>query len=259
MLTGRRVDRRRGGHGVDFNTDNGSRTVHDGAGDTSPACSMSCTTAADGPPCSRRRRSSALYNRTWNTNGGADDVGTDNGRAKIDGSSLTQTTPAWSRRLTPTCDPAATVHLPSHRAAGRDRSSSRGSWVEQYLAAVGSTDQLVGTVLATIAGQPALRRNTARPADGRPRRRRCLALDAERLHNMRVPFMVWGPGVAAGRGSVQPQPQPSAAPATPDPTTPAHSPSATATSPTSSLTSLTCRRFRNSQFDADGELTVFPT
>ena len=61
------------------------------------------------------------------------------------------------------------------------------------------TDWLVGTVLDTIAGQPALRRETVvlltadHGGDGASHS------DQTKIANYQIPFIAWGPGVPAGR------------------------------------------------------------
>ena len=69
----------------------------------------------------------------------------------------------------------------------------------RYLRAVRQTDQLLGQILAAISSRPALRNQTLvvltadHGGDG------ATHSTASKLANYRVPFMVWGPGVAAGR------------------------------------------------------------
>ena len=75
----------------------------------------------------------------------------------------------------------------------------------QYVTAVRQTDRLLGSVLNTIADRPALRRNmlVVLTADhgGNGFHSNATLLshtNPTQLQNHRIPFMVWGPGDAAG-------------------------------------------------------------
>jgi predicted AlkP superfamily pyrophosphatase or phosphodiesterase len=83
MLTGRRVDAKHGGHGYTENFDNGS-TIHKAAGHYVTSVfdvvhDHGGSTAFFGAKSKFR-----LYKRTWNTHGARDQVGRNDGRAKID-------------------------------------------------------------------------------------------------------------------------------------------------------------------------------
>ena len=85
MLTGRRIDARRGGHGVTYNTDIGRRrTVHSSAGEYVSSVFDVVHDHGGRTALFATKTKFALYQRTWNTDGGPDRVGADDGRAKID-------------------------------------------------------------------------------------------------------------------------------------------------------------------------------
>jgi len=258
MLTGRRIDGRRGGHGVTYNTDNGSRTVHDSAGGYVSSVFDIVHDRGGGTALFTTKEKFALYDRTWNTNGGADDVGTDNGRAKIDefvvdtkDARLVATTNTYLRSR-----PGQFMFL--HIALPDETGHESGFMSDQYLAAVRSTDLLVGTVLDTIAGQPALSRNTVvlltadHGGDGASHSN---PID---MDNYRIPFMAWGPGVPAGRDLYSLNPG-RASPG--DSRTSYVGPQPIRNGDLANLATdiLDLPTVPSSQFDADGELTVFPT
>ena len=82
-----------------------------------------------------------------------------------------------------------------------DRAGHAHGWLtERYLTAVRRSDELVGDVISTIRGDDRLadRVTVIVTADhGGPRGERRHA-EAERLANYRVPFLMWGNGVARG-------------------------------------------------------------
>jgi hypothetical protein len=198
MLTGRRVDEKRGGHGVDFNTDNG-KTVHQAAGHYVASVFDVVHDRGGRTAMFTAKKKFRFYSRTWNTHGAADRVGKDDGRKKIDRVTIdannTRLVGELNAELRTKPRQFTFLHISLPDVVGhRD-----GFMGEEYLAAVRETDQLLGSVLSTIAARPALKRHllvilTAdHGGDGNSHS------DPSQLQNMRVPFMVWGPGVAAGR------------------------------------------------------------
>ncbi len=198
MLTGRRIDARRGGHGVTFNSDTGT-TVHRAAGRYVSSVFDVVHDHGGSTALFTAKEKFALYARTWNTNGGADKVGRNNGRAKIDrfgvNTNNTQLVAAVTAELKRSPRTFTFVHLSLPDEAGH-KSRFMGA---SYLRAVRQTDQLLGQILAAISSRPALRNQTLvvltadHGGDG------ATHSTASKLANYRVPFMVWGPGVAAGR------------------------------------------------------------
>lgn len=198
MLTGRRIDARRGGHGVTFNSDTGT-TVHRTAGEYVSSVFDVVHDRGGSTALFTAKTKFALYQRTWNTKGAKDVVGRDNGRAKIDRFTVDTDNARLVRKVTAdlrTSPKTFTfVHLSLPDQVGHDK----GFMGASYLRAVRQTDQLLGQILTTIAGKPSLRSQTLvvltadHGGDGGSHS------TASKRANYRVPFMVWGPGVAAGR------------------------------------------------------------
>jgi predicted AlkP superfamily pyrophosphatase or phosphodiesterase len=198
MLTGRRIDDRRGGHGVTFNSDTGT-TVQRAAGGYVASVFDVVHDRGGSTALFTAKTKFALYQRTWNTNGAKDTVGRDDGRAKIDRFTVdtdnARLVSKVSAELRQSPRTFTFVHLSLPDAAGHDH----GFMGPAYLRAVRQTDQLLGQILSTISARPALRAHTLviltadHGGDGASHSK------ASKRANYRVPFMVWGPGVAAGR------------------------------------------------------------
>src|SRR3954454_5134996 len=87
MLTGRRIDRRHGGHGVHFNRD-GGRTVQKAAGRYVPSVYDVVHDRGGSTALYSAKTKFRFFQRTWNTHGRPDRVGRNDGRAKIDNVNL---------------------------------------------------------------------------------------------------------------------------------------------------------------------------
>jgi predicted AlkP superfamily pyrophosphatase or phosphodiesterase len=198
MLTGRRIDDGNGGHGITFNSDTGS-TVHRAA-DRYVASMFDVVHDRGGSTAVfTAKKKFALYQRTWNGHGAQDRVGKNHGRAKIDRFTVdtnnTRLVGKLRGDLRRSPRELTFLHLSLPDQAGH----AHGFMGKRYLTAVRQTDRLLGQILDTIDGRAALRRHTL------------VVLTADhggsggthgtnsRLANYRVPFMAWGPGVAAGR------------------------------------------------------------
>ncbi|HEY9468248.1 MAG TPA: alkaline phosphatase [Propionibacteriaceae bacterium] len=198
MLTGRRVDAKHGGHGYTENFDNGS-TIHKAAGHYVASVfdvvhDRGGSTAFFGAKFKFR-----LYKRTWNTHGAQDRVGRNDGRAKIDRFTIDRNNARLVSKFTAELrrNPRdfTFVHLSLPDRAGH----ASGFMGPQYLDAVRRTDRLLGRILDTVAGRPDLRRHTLVILTADHGGRGAAHYGASKLQNFRIPFMVWGPGVAAGR------------------------------------------------------------
>jgi hypothetical protein len=198
MLTGRRVDAKHGGHGYTENFDNGS-TIHKAAGHYVASVfdvvhDRGGSTAFFGAKFKFR-----LYKRTWNTHGAQDRVGRNDGRAKIDRFTIDRNNARLVSKFTAELrrNPRdfTFVHLSLPDRAGH----ASGFMGPQYLDAVRRTDRLLGRILDTVAGRPDLRRHTLVILTADHGGRGAAHYRASKLQNFRIPFMVWGPGVAAGR------------------------------------------------------------
>lgn len=202
MLTGRRVLASAGGHGVDFNGDNGS-TVHAEAGE--PVAGVFSVVHDRGGRTEFYSGKSKfdLLDRSWNARFGAPDgVGTDQGRDKLDRYLLSEDAgllvTRLVRRLRHRPATFSFLHLRLPDAAGH----RYGYLSRPYFRAVRRTDALVGRVLSAVARKPALRRHTTvvLTADhgghgGRDSRSHS---DPRLRGNYRIPFLVWGASVSRG-------------------------------------------------------------
>lgn len=184
MLTGRPVDRTRGGHGVADNKDLGG-TVHDAAGEHVTSV-FDVVAASDGRTALFTAKDKfALFHRSWRRS--IDRFHVDEGNAALVRSVRTELVER-PRRLT-------FLHLSLPDRAGH----ARGFGSPAYLAAVRRTDRLLGTLLATVRRDAWLRDHllVVLTADhggaGRGH------TDRTALTSYRVPFLTWGPGVAKGR------------------------------------------------------------
>ena len=198
MLTGRRIDEKKGGHGVTFNSD--TRTTVHRAADEYVSSVFDVVHDRNGSTALfTSKKKFALYKRTWNTKGGKDTVGRNNGRAKIDRFTVdTNNTRLAGKVATDLRGSSRTftfVHLSLPDDVGHDKRFMSAS----YLRAVQQTDRNLGTILSTISSRPTLKKQTLviltadHGGDGSTHSK------ASKRANYRVPFFVWGPGVAAGR------------------------------------------------------------
>ena len=197
MLTGRRVVPSRGGHGVDWD-DSRDRTVHESAGRyissvfdlvRNYAYRTSLVT----------RDNLTLVDRSWNAaHGGSDPYGVDNGRDKIvdylGDRNDAQTMDTLLAQLTSRPATLSFVHLSAADRAGRSSGFTSGD----YDAAVAATDARLAQLLASIEAKPSLAGRTLVMVVSDHGGSKTLASNPRALPNIRVPFLVWGPGVVAG-------------------------------------------------------------
>jgi hypothetical protein len=198
MLTGRRVDDKHGGHGYSDNLDNGT-TVHRAAGHYVASVFDVVHDHGHSTALYASKMKFKLYERTWNTHGGPDRVGRNDGRAKIDRLTIdgdnTRLVAELIAELRRSPREFTFVHL-----SLPDRVGHRHEFMgPEYLDAVQYTDRLLGRILDTVAARPGLRRHTLLILTADHGGRGAAHYGASRLQNYRIPFMAWGPGVAAGR------------------------------------------------------------
>jgi predicted AlkP superfamily pyrophosphatase or phosphodiesterase len=197
MVTGRTVTR---GHGVTFNRDNGS-TIHDSA-DGYVASIFDVVHDNGG--------STGMYvgkakfdflDRSWNaTNGAPDATGADNGRDKIDGYEVANSSTTVASLL-PQLTSATPKTLSFVHFADLDNvGHASGFMSPAYLDAVTIVDGYLARILDAVAGDPDLVGKTV------------VIVTADHggasgsfghggrfvAANYTVPFFVWGAGVAAG-------------------------------------------------------------
>jgi predicted AlkP superfamily pyrophosphatase or phosphodiesterase len=198
MLTGRRVDAKHGGHGYSDNFDNGG-TVHSAAGHYVASVFDVVHDNGGSTAMFASKAKFRVYRRTWNTEGAADRTGRNDGRAKIDRVTIDRNNTRLVAELTAELRRSPReftfVHLSLPDRAGHAHSFMG----REYLAAVERTDQLVGRILNTVASRPSVRRHTLVLLTADHGGRGAAHYTANSVHNYRIPFMAWGPGVAAGR------------------------------------------------------------
>ncbi|MDF1606437.1 alkaline phosphatase family protein [Nocardioides sp. YIM 152315] len=185
MLTGRRIDARRGGHGVTWDDDRPFMTVQRAA--RHPVGSVFSVVDGSGGESAlfSTKEKFRLYERSWS--GGID-------RAEYD---------VKQRRLVRTAvadlvdndRPFTFLHVSLPDRFGH----AYGGLSRQYLSAVRKTDRQLGTVLDTIEANPTLDEHltvilTADHGFVPGRRTHTPRV----LADFRVPFLVWGAGVQPG-------------------------------------------------------------
>jgi hypothetical protein len=182
MLTGRRVDRAHGGHGVTWDDDRPGTTVQRAAGHRVDSVFTVVHAAGRSTALFSTKPKFALYDRSW-------PAGIDRFRADENQEALV----AAARRDLVAHDRAFTfLHVSLPDRAGHES----GFMSAAYVDAVARTDRMLGEVLATIEQDPVLAEQlvvvltadhggigAGHSAAGRP-------------GNYRIPFLVWGPGVA---------------------------------------------------------------
>jgi predicted AlkP superfamily pyrophosphatase or phosphodiesterase len=198
VLTGRWVDQAASGHGVTFNEDTGV-TVHETAGGYVPSI-FDVVHDHDGSTAMYASKLKfRLFSRSWNTHGAPDDIGSDDGRAKIDRVALErdddQSAEALDDGLKTSPWTFSFLHVARPDEEGHDH-----DWMDsEYLRAVEKTDRLVGKVLDTVARDPKLRDSTVVLVTADHGGINESHADVTRPENYRVPFLAWGAGVPAGK------------------------------------------------------------
>lgn len=185
MLTGRRVDADRGGHGVTWNDDRlEPPTVHDAAGEPVASAFSVVHSETRSTALFASKTKFTLFKRSWSPDIDRFTIREGNGRlmrrARGD---LVNRERAYRF-----------VHFSMPDAAGH----AHGFMSSAYLDSVARVDRLLGRLLAAVEADPDLasRLVLVVTADhgGQGRNHR----DPTRLANYRIPFLVWGAGVARG-------------------------------------------------------------
>jgi Type I phosphodiesterase / nucleotide pyrophosphatase len=198
MFTGRRVDSEHGGHGYTDNVDNGT-TVHRAAGHYVASVFDVVHDNGGSTALFAAKIKFNLYKRTWNTHGGPDRAGRNDGRAKIDRFTIDVNNTRLVGKLTAELRRSPReftfVHLSLPDRAGH----AHEFMGKAYLDAVEQTDQLLGRILNIVADRPGLHRHTLILLTTDHGGEGASHYAADKLRNYRIPFMAWGPGVPAGR------------------------------------------------------------
>ncbi len=198
MLTGRRVDGEHGGHGYTDNVDNGT-TVHRAAGHYVASVFDVVHDNGGSTALFAAKIKFELYKRTWNTHGGPDRVGRNDGRAKIDRFTIDLNNTRLVAKLTADLRSSPREFTFVHLSLPDRVGHAHKFMGKEYLDAVEDTDRLLGRILSTVAARPALRNHTLVLLTSDHGGKGVTHHAADRLNNYRIPFMAWGPGVPAGR------------------------------------------------------------
>ena len=185
MVTGRRIEAATGGHGVTWNDDRSlPATVQDAAGHEVSSVFNVVHDAGGSTALFASKTKFSLWDRSW-PDAIETDVIVENNPTLVRGFISDLTNHTRSFRL---------LHLSAPDATGHDR----GFMSPAYLDAVAATDRLVGKVMKTIAVTPGLAGHTAVILTADHGGQGASHRTPDKLANYKVPFMVWGPGVAAG-------------------------------------------------------------
>lgn len=182
MLTGRRIDRHRGGHGVTWDDDRPGSTVQKAAGHAVASVFTRVHRAGGATALFSTKTKFSLYHRSWPK--AIDRFTVDlNERALV--RKAREDLVASTRAFT-------FLHISLPDLAGH----ASGFMSPAYVDAVKRTDHLVGTVLDAIDNNASLS-DVVVVLTADHGGKGAGHSDRTRLYNYRVPFLVWGPGVTA--------------------------------------------------------------
>ncbi|MFC7493084.1 MULTISPECIES: alkaline phosphatase family protein [unclassified Nocardioides] len=185
MMTGRRIDRSLGGHGVVWDDDRPFMTVQKGAGHAVASVFSVVDQAGGESALFSTKEKFQLYERSWS-------AGIDRAEFDVQQRRLVRTAVA---DVVENDRPFTFLHLSLPDRAGH----AYGGLSPQYLSAVRKTDRQLGTVLDTIEANPSLSEHVT------------VVLTADHgflpgkkthtprvLADFRIPFLVWGSDVQHG-------------------------------------------------------------
>lgn len=185
MLTGRRVDADRGGHGVTWNDDRlEPRTVHAAAGETVRSAFSVVHDETRSTALFASKTKFTLFRRSWSS--------------KIDHFRIRGSNRRLMRLVRSDLDDRTRafrfVHFSKPDVVGHDR----GFMSEAYLDAVADVDRLLKQLVDAIESDPVLASGLVLVVTADHGGKGRNHTDPTRYANYRVPFLAWGPGVAAG-------------------------------------------------------------
>ena len=184
MVTGRRINRSKGGHGVTWNTDLPGTTVQDAAGHGVASVFSRVHKAGGSTALFASKSKFSLFKRSW-------PVAIDRFMVKENNTRLVR---AARRDLAATSRSFTFLHLSLPDVTGH----ANGFMSPAYVESVARVDQLLGTVLRKIDGSPALTDNLVVVLTADHGGRGASHRKPRRLANYRVPFLAWGPGQGIG-------------------------------------------------------------
>jgi Type I phosphodiesterase / nucleotide pyrophosphatase len=185
MVTGRRIDASRGGHGVTWNDDRRQPpTVQRAARHDVSSVFRVVHKANRGTALFASKTKFSLFERSW-------DAGIDTYRMRFDNGGLARMT---RRDLLRHNRGFTFLHLSGPDDAGH----ARGWNSRAYLDAVRATDRRLGRLVRTINGHGRLKQHLALLVTADHGGAGKSHGDPTRVVDYRVPFVVWGPTVARG-------------------------------------------------------------
>jgi len=198
MLTGRRVNARRAGHGVGADRDTGG-TVELAAGHYVSSVFDIVHNFGRSTALFSSQPRMALVDRSWDdVNGGTDPYGLDDGRDKINRFVSTTDDHELVDRLTAMLSKSPKAFTYAQLSLLDDVGRTSGYASSAYRTTLTEVDRMVGQVLGTITSSPELNGHTlvilTAGAGGRGHSNE----DRTVRGNYTVPLMVWGPDVVAG-------------------------------------------------------------
>jgi hypothetical protein len=186
IVTGRPVDRRRGGHGVEWNDERARpRTVQRAAGHAVGSMFSVVDSRRRHPALFASKSKLAIYHRSWPRS-------IDRLVVEEDNDKLVRRT---RHDLTTRRRALTFVHLSWPDEVGHEH----GFLSEEHLAAISDSDRHLGKLLATIEAHRQLRRRLALVVTADHGGAGHGHMDPGRSVNHRIPFLVWGVGVASGQ------------------------------------------------------------
>lgn len=184
MVTGRRIDASKGGHGVTWNTDLPGRTVQQAAG--GPVGSVFSTVAEGGGESAvfAGKSKFSLFQRSWPAD--VDRMTIDERPGRLVRAARADLVNG-DREVT-------FLHLALPDAAGH----ARGFMSPAYLDAVARTDRLIGLMVRAIEKHADLAAEVTVVLTADHGGRGPNHADARKQFNFRIPFLAWGAGVTTG-------------------------------------------------------------
>jgi predicted AlkP superfamily pyrophosphatase or phosphodiesterase len=185
MVTGRRVEARKGGHGVTWNDDRRRpATVHAAAGKRVESVFTSISATGGSTALFASKTKFSLWKRSW-------PLAIDKTRIQLDNGLLARSV---RRDLRDHDRDFRFVHFSLPDSFGH----ARGFMSRPYLRSVRQVDALLGSIVAAVESDPELDAGTAIIVTSDHGGLGTSHSDARRFANYRIVFMVAGPGVAVG-------------------------------------------------------------
>ncbi|MCW2793425.1 MAG: type phosphodiesterase/nucleotide pyrophosphatase [Nocardioides sp.] len=183
MLTGRRIDKRKGGHGVTWDDDRPRTTVQKAAGHAVASVFTRVHQAGGATALFSTKTKFSLYQRSW--------------PKAIDRFTVDENQKALVRKARQDLVDATRQFTFLHVSLPDRTGHASGFMSPAYVDAVKRTDHLIGTVLRTIEDHASLSDDLVVVLTADHGGKGASHSDRTKLYNYRVPFLVWGPGVTA--------------------------------------------------------------